>query len=93
MHPQMDRLRKLPPSEKLQLVEELWDNLASSPEPLPLPQWHREEAQKRAAEFDADSSIGISREEKNSWSAAYGAMGLSPPNFAAPVSNSRSCRK
>ena len=40
-------------AEKLQLVEELWDDLASSREPLPLPPWHREEAHRRGAELDA----------------------------------------
>ena len=33
----METLRKLPPAEKLQLVEELWDDLANTSEPLPLP--------------------------------------------------------
>lgn len=63
MHPQMDSLRGLPPAEKLQLVEELWDDLASSSEPLPLPGWHREAAQRRAADLDADPSRAIDRQE------------------------------
>ena len=61
MHPQMETLRKLPPVEKLQLVEELWDDLANSPEALPLPQWHRDEARRRAAELDADPSSAMDR--------------------------------
>ena len=63
MRPEMETLRKLPPADKLQLVEELWDDLASSPEPLPFPQWHRDEARRRAAELDADPSSAMNREE------------------------------
>ena len=63
MHPQMDALRHLPAAEKLQIVEELWDDLAGSPQPLPLPQWHRAEAARRCAELDADPSIAIDRHE------------------------------
>jgi putative addiction module component (TIGR02574 family) len=63
MHPQMESLRKLPASEKLQLVEELWDDLAESAEPLPLPSWHEDEARRRAAELVADPSLAIDREE------------------------------
>lgn len=63
MHPQMESLRKLPPAEKLQLVEELWDDLASSAEPLPLPEWHRVEARRRAAELDADPAMLIDRDD------------------------------
>lgn len=63
MHPQMDSLRRLPAVEKLQIVEELWDDLAGSPEPLPLPEWHRDEATRRFAELDADPSIAIDRDE------------------------------
>jgi putative addiction module component (TIGR02574 family) len=59
----MDVLRNLPPAEKLQIVEELWDDLADSSTPLPLPSWHLEEARRRAAELDADPSIAIDREE------------------------------
>ena len=63
MHPQMDSLRHLSAVEKLQIVEELWDDLASSPEPLPLPAWHRDEATRRCAELDADPLIAIDRGE------------------------------
>ena len=63
MNPHMQSLRHLSAAEKLQLAEELWDDLASSPEPLPLPPWHREEAHRRGAELKADSSKAIDRDE------------------------------
>jgi putative addiction module component (TIGR02574 family) len=63
MRPEMESLRNLSAAEKLQLVEDLWDDLANSPEPLPLPRWHREEADRRAAELRGDPSKAIDREE------------------------------
>ena len=63
MHPEVENLRKLPVAEKLRVVEELWDDIAESGEPFPLPQWHRAEAERRAAELDADPSLAIDRAE------------------------------
>ena len=33
-------ISRLSPSEKLQLVEELWDTLAANPDQLAIPAWH-----------------------------------------------------
>jgi putative addiction module component (TIGR02574 family) len=63
MHPEIEHLRKLPIAEKLRVVEELWDDIGQSDESFPLPPWHRVEADRRAAELDADPSIALSREE------------------------------
>ncbi len=37
----------LSPSEKLQLVEDLWDDLASSPDKVPVFEWQVEELERR----------------------------------------------
>ena len=63
MHPEIEHLRSLPIAEKLRVVEELWDDIGESGERFPLPQWHRVEAERRAAELEADPSIALSREE------------------------------
>ncbi len=63
MHPDLEHLRQLPIGEKLRVVEELWDDIASSGERFPLPEWHREEAERRAAELEADPSIALTRKE------------------------------
>jgi len=63
MHPELEHLRKLPIAEKLRVVEELWDDIGQSDESFPLAQWHRVEADRRAAELDADPSMALSREE------------------------------
>jgi putative addiction module component (TIGR02574 family) len=39
----------LSPAEKLQLVEDLWDDLAAVPEAVPLHDWQKEEIARRKA--------------------------------------------
>jgi putative addiction module component (TIGR02574 family) len=42
-----DQIMKLPPAERLRLVEDIWDSLTASPEDIPVPDWHREELERR----------------------------------------------
>ncbi len=62
MHPEFAHLQKLPLAEKLQLVEELWDDIGQSNEHWPLPDWHHTEAERRVAELNADPSLALTRE-------------------------------
>jgi putative addiction module component (TIGR02574 family) len=39
----------LSPSEKLQLVEDLWDDLAATPEAVPVHDWQKHELARRKA--------------------------------------------
>jgi len=39
----------LSPSEKLQLVEDLWDDLAAAPETVPVHDWQKRELARRKA--------------------------------------------
>ena len=39
----LDEILKLPPSERLQLVEDVWDSLAASQDDVPVPEWHKAE--------------------------------------------------
>ena len=39
----------LSPSEKLQLVEDLWDDLAADPEAVPVHEWQKEKLARRKA--------------------------------------------
>jgi putative addiction module component (TIGR02574 family) len=39
----------LTPAEKLQLIEDLWNDLSSNPENVPVPDWHKEELDRRKA--------------------------------------------
>ena len=53
----------LSPSEKLQLVEDLWDDLAGSPESVPVHDWQRDELERRKAHLEMNPSAGLSWEE------------------------------
>lgn len=64
MHPAMDQLFQLPVSERLQLVQDLWDSIDTSREKMPVQEWHRELVKARLADFEGrEEHIGISREQ------------------------------
>ena len=42
-----EEILQLPPSERLKLVEEIWDSLAATPQDVPVPDWHKEELDRR----------------------------------------------
>ncbi len=50
-------------SEKLQLVEDLWDDLAASSEDVPVHEWQKLELDRRKANLQSQPSIGLSWEE------------------------------
>ena len=43
----------LSPSEKLQLVEDLWDDLAGTPDAVPIHEWQKVELARRKASLQA----------------------------------------
>lgn len=53
----------LTPPEKLQLVEDLWDDLASTPHEIPLHDWQKEELARRKANLQNNPASGLSWEE------------------------------
>ena len=53
----------LSPAEKLQLVEDLWDDLAGTPEAVPIHDWQKEELARRRANLLKNPSAGLSRED------------------------------
>ena len=63
----------LSPSEKLQLVEDLWDDLASEPEAVPVHDWQKEELARRKANLMNNPASGLAWEEvKRRVRARYG---------------------
>jgi putative addiction module component (TIGR02574 family) len=56
-------LRGLPVAEKLRLVTQLWDDIASEERPISVPPDILSEAAKRSDELKADPSIAIDEEE------------------------------
>jgi putative addiction module component (TIGR02574 family) len=53
----------LSPSEKLQLVEDLWDDLAASPSDVPISDWQLAELDRRKANLKSNPASGISWDE------------------------------
>jgi len=53
----------LSPSEKLQLVEDLWDDLASTPEAVPVQDWQKNELARRKANLQANPAPSVTWEE------------------------------
>jgi putative addiction module component (TIGR02574 family) len=49
----------LSPAEKLQLVEDLWDDLAANPSAVPVHDWQKEELARRKANLTSNSASGV----------------------------------
>ena len=59
MNTSIQTQRSLPVAERLKLIEDLWDSLdIEAASPLPLPDWHREEIERRLDALDRGDSIG-----------------------------------
>ncbi len=58
-----DTIRDLTAADKLWLVEQIWDDLAGSDTPIPLPTWALAEAARRRDEMIADPKLGLTHEE------------------------------
>lgn len=56
-------LRSLPLSERIQLVEDLWDSIAEETGAIKLTEAQRAELDRRLDEFEANPSGGMSWEE------------------------------
>ena len=63
MNPNNMSVFDLSPPEKLQLVEDLWDDLAASPEAVPVHDCQKEELARRKANLLKNAASGLSWEE------------------------------
>jgi putative addiction module component (TIGR02574 family) len=63
MNPTSTSIFDLSPSEKLQLVEDLWDDLAATPEAVPVHDWQKEELARRKANLTNHPASGLTWEE------------------------------
>ena len=57
-----DTIHALPVADKLRLVERIWDELADSDQPIPLPDWAIREAARRRDEMLANPNLGLSHD-------------------------------
>ncbi len=62
MHPSIPSVFELSLSEKLQLVEDLWDDIAATPEAIPVHDWQKEELDRRKANLQANPASGLTWE-------------------------------
>jgi putative addiction module component (TIGR02574 family) len=63
----------LSPSEKLQLVQDLWDELAATPDAVPVYDWQKQELARRKANLLKNPASGLAWEEvKRSVRSRYG---------------------
>lgn len=58
-----DSVIDLSPPEKLQLVEDLWDDLASVPSDVPVHDWQIDELARRKANLMSHPASGLSWDE------------------------------
>jgi len=59
MNPTTPSVFDLSPSEKLQLVEDLWDYLAAMPDAVPVHDWQRQELARRKANLTKNPACGL----------------------------------
>ena len=63
MNPTTPSVFDLSPSEKLQLVEDLWDDLATTPEAVPVHDWQKQELARRKENLQRNPASGLEWEE------------------------------
>ena len=63
MDPTITSIFDLSPAEKLQLVEDLWDDLAAAPEVVPVQDWQKQELARRKANLLNNPASGLDWEE------------------------------
>lgn len=59
----LEEIRKLSVAERIQLVEDVWDSIATSDEELPIPDSHRQELARRREEHRRHPEYVIPWEE------------------------------
>jgi putative addiction module component (TIGR02574 family) len=59
MEPTVTSVFDLSDAEKLQLVEDLWDDLASNPDSVPLHDWQKQELDTRRANLLQKPETGL----------------------------------
>jgi putative addiction module component (TIGR02574 family) len=62
--PELTRLSLV---EKLQVVEDLWDSIATNEEDIPIPDWQKAELAKRRENFLKNPQSGLSLEQTSAF--------------------------
>ena len=56
-------IAKLSPQQRLELLEQIWDSLAATPDAVPVTSAQREELERRLDELDREGPVGIPWDE------------------------------
>ena len=59
MNAEFSQLLQLPAPQKLELVEALWDSLENTLDDLPVPDWQKQELDRRKAAHEKDPSSAL----------------------------------
>ncbi|HET8899735.1 MAG TPA: addiction module protein [Rhodanobacteraceae bacterium] len=54
----LDSVRQLPVSERIKLVEAIWESVAQDTADIELPAWQADELDRRMAEFESNPTEG-----------------------------------
>lgn len=63
MRTALQELETLPVSERVQLVEDLWDSIARSNAEIPVPQWQKDELDRRKNNYLRNPDSGRTWDE------------------------------
>lgn len=63
-----DEINRLELSEKLLLVEDIWDSIATSNAEIPLPEWQKQALEKRYQDYK-EGTLGL-----HDWQSVHGGL-------------------
>lgn len=53
----LDEILQLPVERRLELVQQIWDSIAATREAVPVPEWHKEELDRRLDKPSKDPDL------------------------------------
>ena len=51
-------IAEMPVEDRIRLVEDIWDSIVELPEPVPVPEWHKQELDERLKAYHDDPAAG-----------------------------------
>lgn len=56
-------IAQMPVDERIQLVEDIWDSVVDLPDAIEIPEWHKQELNKRLEGYHKNPELGSPWEE------------------------------
>lgn len=60
----LSEILHLPAAERLRLVEDIWDSLGASTSDVPMPEWHRDELDRRLTDPTEQATVSADELKK-----------------------------